>query len=121
MSNNETIPVYAQMTLNEVIDRLVAAEVGAMVIGLTNDADSYRGYYERLAIAPGESVGARLLAGELIGQMGKTMYGYKGGEYPILGDTLVHVAEYGRTGPMLVGFRESPTGNLIPVLVEERW
>ena len=123
-SMSETTPTmnYRHMTLGEVIDYLRAVPEYSMVSGLDNATDSYRGYYERIAINRGDWVRARSLADDLAEKIGKTMIGYKGGEFPITEQTLVHVADYGYTGPMLVGFiLDSDSGDITPVLVEERW
>lgn len=124
MSSNEDTPTmnYRHMTLGDVIDYLRAAPWGSMVSGLSLDADSYRGYYERIAIDRGDWARADSLADYLDEKVGKTMTGYKGGEYLITKQTLVHVAAYGFTGPMLVGFvLDRDNGDITPVLVEERW
>lgn len=124
MSSNEDTPTmnYRHMTLGEVIDYLRAAPSYSMVSGLSLDADSYRGYYERIAIDQGDWVRAHSLADYLDEKIDTTMTGYKGGEYPVTKQTLVHVAAYGYTGPMLVGFiLDGDDGDITPVLVEERW
>lgn len=64
---------------------------------------SYRGYYERLAF---EVLDADQTAGEALAvaesALGETYQGYKGGDYTMHERTLVHLAEWGRTGEALV-------------------
>lgn len=67
---------------------------------------SYRGYYERLGLdwTPGQYTPERQdkTVAELLAQarecVGKTFRGYKGGDYTMHVDTLVHVAEHGSSG-----------------------
>ena len=60
---------------------------------------SYRGLYERLALGfDGENeVKVSDLLAECRTAIGKTFTGYKGGDYVMDRDTLVHVANYGNT------------------------
>jgi hypothetical protein len=87
-----------------------------IVPGLSADSDSYRGYYERLAIEPGSGVKAIDLFVHLNMKLGTIMTGYKGGDFFIGMETLVHVAHWGDTGPKLIDFDD-----VTPVLEEERW
>ena len=60
---------------------------------------SYRGYYDRLALgfdgSGCESVGSLLK--KCLATVGETFEGYKGGNYRMGFDTLLHVANYGDT------------------------
>lgn len=72
---------------------------------------SYRGSYSELGIEYDE--GTPLLP-ETVGQfllrlkdmIGKTIYGYKGGEYTVTEKTTVHKANYGHCGDIVVGVKE---------------
>lgn len=66
--------------------------------------DSYRGYYERLAIEPTtEPTTVGDLVKTLDAADGETFHGYKGGEYRMHGGTYLHVAPHGVCGRALVG------------------
>ena len=64
-----------------------------------NSLDSYRGYYEDLALEPtSHPITAEQLYVKLKQAHGATFTGYKGGEFKMDGDTPLWVAEYGNTG-----------------------
>lgn len=76
------------------------------------DLDSYRGSYSELAIGfeegtptTQETVGE--FSKRLRNKVGKTIYGYKGGEYKVHYGTTVHKANYGECGDIVVGIREN--------------
>lgn len=62
--------------------------------------DSYRGYYEDLALGYTSegSITVRELKELLSSSMGKTFHGYKGGEYTMNENTLLWVANYREAG-----------------------
>ncbi len=66
---------------------------------LSANVDSSRGDYSELAITPSETptVGLLIAAG-LNDAVGRTFYGYKGGEYMMRTDTCLWVAPYGDAG-----------------------
>lgn len=72
--------------------------------GSPADIDSYRGYYERLALS---SRTEPTTAGGVIALLdtvdGETLQGYKGGDFYMDAGTFIHAAEYGCTGPQIVG------------------
>ncbi len=72
---------YNQMTLGELIEAL--DRLGdAKVRGLGEDIHSDRGFYERNAVDPdGSEIVARDLAHKYRSQIGKPIYGWKGGDY----------------------------------------
>ena len=83
---------------------------------------SYRGCYEDLAI--GWQVWAELTVKDFLAAcsnaVGKTMQGYKGGEYKITQDTPLWVANMGEVSRTIVkAVDRSEDGTL--VLVTERW
>lgn len=94
----------AQHTVGTLIDALASVPPETPIPGLSKSVDSYRGYYEHVAIEPSED---GTTAGELLGvlraKVGTFMYGYKGGEFVFDPSCLVFVAWYGDTGPMLCG------------------
>ncbi len=61
------------------------------------EADSYRGFYERIAFEPKSFVTVGQMLTEAKKAVGVTFNGYKGGEYVMDGETLVHIAPYGCT------------------------
>lgn len=79
------------------------------------DEDSYRGYYADLAFAtgaPDTMVASVLLACRRAAQ--DTYEGYKGGDFTYDTDTPLWRAEYGCTGPAIIGMLEQD-GKLILV------
>lgn len=105
-----------QLTIRQLISELercstdkpvYAAFDGSSIISPLGDVDSYRGYYEQLAIEPGGPARCEALADILIESLDKTFYGYKGGEFSMFDDTPVWVSEYGiASGDMVVGVEE---------------
>ena len=69
--------------------------------------DSYRGYYDHVAMEPAVGgISGALLHERLARLIGTTMQGYKGGDYLVHEGCQVFLAYYGETGPMLVGFTD---------------
>lgn len=92
-----------------------AAFDGSSVLAPLYGVDSYRGYYEQLAIDPGsqeklDKAGPTRcidMAQTLLEALNRTFYGYKGGEFSMFDETPVWVSEYGRaSGDMVVGVEE---------------
>lgn len=111
-----------QMTVREVLDKLGEIPRDIPITGLSADSDSYRGYYERLAIEPGLGAEAGELFDHLARKLGTYMTGYKGGEFEIHGDTLVHVARWGDTGKMLVDIVYNPDApGAAAITKQETW
>lgn len=80
---------------------------------------SYRGYYDRLAFEPcteASSTVSDVLAYAKYA-VGKTYYGYKGGLFLMDRNTLLHVADYGCCGEMIVGLRKKD--GVVWVMTEE--
>lgn len=97
------------MTIDELIEQLVKFDQNLTTTIKYNheyaefgDLDSYRGYYQELAVDRGRS---DKTVGQVIEQLkeacGKTFIGYKGGEFTMHGGTDVYFAEYGNTGPIV--------------------
>ena len=80
---------------------------------------SYRGYYEDLSIDynPGQPIAVKVLLKMLEESIGKTYFGYHGGEYIMNRKTLVWVAKYSHTGRMLVDIKTS--GNTTSIITME--
>lgn len=79
------------------------------------DLDSYRGYYEDLAIGVESARRAPWNVGDLVAQLeeriGTTMTGYKGGEYTIRSTTRVWISNYGESsGTRVTGTRYAGWG-----------
>lgn len=106
------------MTLGEIRAALSKAAPTAPITissgGNPGALDSYRGYYERLAIDPAE---APTTVAEFLGHLdaadGETFYGYKGGDYYMDADTYVHVAAHGCCGPAVVGVTVSDSAAVL--------
>jgi hypothetical protein len=83
------------------------------------DLDSYRGYYEDLAIGYSHeecTVGGLLQ--RLKNAVGEVFEGYKGGEYQMNKNTAVWVADYGSTGRAITGVRGSKSMDVILLITE---
>lgn len=103
-----------QMTLGKLIAALEAMPADAEVANL-NNAHSYRGYYNDLALEHGEGMrpAADLLA-DSRAAMGQVIWGYKGGDYitgvltPVIMGALtpVWVASYGESGQKLMALHQ---------------
>lgn len=111
------------MKLGELIDAMktqkqdAAIRIAAPIDLAPTRLDSYRGYYEDLAIGfepPTEwntpTVGEFLL--ELEGAIGKTYCGWKGGEFLMGEDTIVWVATVGESSGARVRGVESEDGTV---------
>jgi hypothetical protein len=89
------------LTLGELIDTLRSMPPDAQVANLTFP-HSYRGYHEDLAF---EQKSGTRLASELLSDcessLNKIFFGYKGGEYGMVRETPVWIADYGDTGDRL--------------------
>lgn len=108
------VPIeFAPLTVDSLAARLEELPVNLLVVGVSADADSYRGSYDYVALAPG-TARAGDLARYVRGLVGDTRMPYKGDEpVTFTGETPVHAADWGETGPALVGI--SGTGAIITV------
>lgn len=107
---------YSVLTLGNLLD-WVTAQPADTVIHLDPNLSSYRGYYEHVSFGEGETTAGRLTEA-IKDKLGGSMYGYKGGHFPIHRGCLVFLAEYGETGPALIGFTSEgyPMGVELPFL-----
>lgn len=113
---------YRPFTLGEMVEALRKMPEGSEVRGLDVSVYSYRGFYERNAVAwSSKTRSTREVADLLESQYGNPTCGWKGGDYEVDPDELVYLADYGDTGPQIVGFMFASDGVLEPVLVEEVW
>jgi hypothetical protein len=116
------VKVYEAMSLGELITKL--KEIGeAPVRGLDGEVDSYRGYYERNATTPCDSLfPASTLANAYRSEVGKAITGWKGGEYTVSAGELIYYAQQGSTGPAICGLELGADGvyELVGV-VENFW
>lgn len=102
---------YQQQTIGSLIDLLSQHDPSIPIKGVAADVMSYRGFYEELAIAPGEGTTAGELLESLTGVLGKELEGYKGGTYLMGSNTPVHFAAYGEWGgAVVVGVVSVPPG-----------
>lgn len=66
---------------------------------IPRDVDSYRGYYDQLALGYDDDYTKETTVSALIARLeaaiGKTFHGYKGGDYRMDEDTKLWVANYG--------------------------
>lgn len=104
-----------QMTLGKLIAALEALPGNRLVLGF-GDPMSYRGYYEDLAFAP--NADTRTVA-DLLAHcrrcMGHVFEGYKGGEFVMGANTALWIAEYGDSGPRLMGL-DTAAKPILPIV-----
>lgn len=118
------------LTIGETLEKLYAFN-GEEKITLTNGKfldgtfDSYRGYYEDLAIGFSSDDKGFNTVGGLKDVLTKAlddgeMYGYKGGEYSIMDSTLVWLGNYGTTfeAEMLIDIQKV-NGQIFVITKEE--
>jgi hypothetical protein len=100
------------MTLGGLMDALALVQPDMGVEfergGAPGTFDSYRGYYDQLALG---TSAVPVTTGELLDECrranGATMTGYKGGDYLMGRDTWLNRAEYGACGSKIVGAKVS--------------
>jgi hypothetical protein len=108
---------YESLTVDRLLAVLDGMPADSVLQGLSREVGSYRGFYDHVAIEPGEGVTAGELAAELRAKIGTAMHSYKGGEYTFKGDCYVFVAPWGDCGPSLGGFTDEGE----PVVFEQGW
>jgi len=84
---------------------------------------SYRGFYSEMALessyAPSHTLSSLLKL--LKGSLGGCLFGYKGGNFPITGETPVWVSDYGvSSGIMVTGVVLDTEGNTVKITVRKR-
>ncbi|AMS02724.1 hypothetical protein BJD55_gp042 [Gordonia phage Yvonnetastic] len=103
---------YQRRTLNDLIAGLEMLPYDAPVRGLDGCVHSYRGYYERNATK--DLRGGFRKAGDLAARyrasIGDPIHGWKGGEYKVQGEELIYYADYGDTGPCILGLEPNDQG-----------
>lgn len=90
------------MPLGQLVAELRQLPEGTVVTGVSPEVNSYRGYYEDLAIEPGLATSATTLVEVLSAAIGQTFEGYKGGDFTMDRMTRVWVAPYGDTSDALI-------------------
>jgi hypothetical protein len=111
------VEVFQHMTLMDLIVRLRELDEH-VVVNLAGGIYSYRGFYERGCVSPDvRGTEAWVLSDILAADLGGTMQGWKGGDFPVHDEVPMYVAEWGDTGPMLMGIHAD--GTLI--LAIESW
>lgn len=106
------------MNIQELYDALLLLDQGATLHDAPRKPHSYRGWYERLAFEAGHDTSTVGQFRELLTScLGGTFTGYKGGEYTMHKDTLVHLANYSQTGQEIVGLAVKEDG--VYILTEE--
>lgn len=112
---------YKQMTLGDLIT--VLETLGdSPVYGLNGAVESYRGWYDRNATEPVEyATPANTLAAFYRSEVGKPIVGYKGGDYIVSENEPIYYAEWGLTGPTIIGFEPDDSDVYHPVLLEENY
>jgi len=112
--------IFKHLTIGTLLDLLDSLPGDIKIIGLTAESDSYRVYYEHVAIEPGGETTVQALRDHIRSKVGTVMQGYKGGDFDYDYDCHVFVAPYGGTGDMLCGL--IPVDDHLETLrVEEAW
>lgn len=94
-------------------DPVWVKDVAGNVSGIEPSFDSYRGYYEDLALNPGDSsVSVKNLLREARWCVGKTFHGYKGGNFTMNEYTPLWIADYGNTGPAALFIEADDDGRI---------
>lgn len=86
--------------------------------------NSYRGFYDHLAIERGASAGPRHVGSfleDLRWADGGTFTGYKGGEYPMNPKSQVWVSQYGQVDELRLDHLEILPGRADFRTLEDRW
>jgi hypothetical protein len=98
--------------LVDLLDSLNSLDSNAYIYGVSREFDSYRGYYEHIAVAPNDTHKMSLAAfiNLLVAQVGRTYTGYKGGDYTMGKQTEVFVAHYGCCGKLVDGVEKFADG-----------
>jgi len=95
-ANQWDTSMYEAMCLGKLIEALKGLPQDAVTKYGFNDAYTYRGYYEELAVQPATaSIGAMVKV--LEGALDTVMEGYKGGQYTMHQNVGVWLAEWGAT------------------------
>lgn len=106
-----------QLTLGELIEELKKCKLDSELYidwgGYPGQAISYRGYYEQLAF----EYGYQVTVGEFLqickDANGRTLVGYKGGEYKMNQYTPVWIANSGSLGRKIVGINKTTEGYIL--------
>lgn len=83
------------LTLSEVIARLEAEDQSKIVAKGFGAGGSWRGHYSEIAFAPAYNVSVASMLECARKMVGRTLYGWKGGEFPVTLDTECHIANPG--------------------------
>ena len=93
-------------TIGKLLNSLDKYDKKTKMVGCSSDGDCYRGYYSDFALEPGKTTVGDLRNYLKKKVIGKTFYGYKGGDYLMDEDTPIHVASYSDVGRQIVGVYE---------------
>lgn len=102
---------YTPLTFGELIDHLDA--LGEQPVrGLTGRVHSHCAWYDRPATEPADVVHpGTWLADAYRSELDTPLTGYGGGgQYRDFADKLVHYADFGQDGPVILGFERTPDG-----------
>ncbi len=109
-----------QMDLGTLIGTLEQIKPDTMWVG-GDSVDSYRGYYDQLAIEPGGEITVGEMRARLRLAVGATMTGYKGGDYLMRLDTPVWSSPYGEASGLAVVGVVIRGGKADLVTAEQGW
>ncbi len=112
------------MNIKQLLDKLdilIYEDNVGPIYGVSREFNSYRGYYECLAMAPNETRSMSICEfyNVLADQIGKTYTGYKGGEYKMTESTEFYCANYGECGNSVAGVEPYKGGIRLVLLDRE--
>ena len=90
---------FQQLTLGELIDELRRVDPEQVCAEGFGSAHSYRGDYSLLAFTPATNVKVGAMLAEAEKAVGQTFCGWKGGDYVMDRETILHLAKNGECPP----------------------
>src|SRR3990172_1830687 len=89
------------VTLGELIARLEREDRTKLIKNGFGEANTYRGFYDDLAFEPATNVTVKEMLAQAMAVLGKTLTGYKGGDYKMTEHTDTWIAKWGELGEAL--------------------
>lgn len=116
------IEAYHPVRLGPLLAMVKAVPPQTPIPGVSDKVNSYRGYYEDLAIEPSpEGTTAGALARVLEAALWSVFIGYKGGFYTMGEQTFVWLSRYGSVSDMLVTGVAHHHDTLSLIMTEVEW
>lgn len=110
------------VSLKELIEIFKECPEGVVFKRGFEDAHSYRGYYDQLAVEPTEGTKIEDMIETLENAVGESFTGYKGGSFLMYGSEKVYLSFYGRcSGDIITGWAIGVNGYYITVEEDTAW